>query len=217
MLNDYLEAYTLSVVLIGDFNPAIVQPFWLANRKLIREQEAQNAKIDIVHNEISKFSIGWASIEVTRDRFEIKTSQAPYFEPLRDLVVEIFKILKETPLKSFGLNHLKYFDLRDKEHHYNFGDKLAPLNNWNQNLNDPRLFNLEIVEIQRKDGKKGQYRIRVQPPDIQLSTNFGVLININDHLDLETENIITKFSENWDLSFKRAEDVSESIWQKVNS
>ncbi len=63
MFSDNLEAYTLSIVFVGDFNPAIIQPYWLANKKLIREQEAENAKVGILHNEITKFNIDWATIE----------------------------------------------------------------------------------------------------------------------------------------------------------
>src|SRR5690606_31806467 len=163
-----------SIVLIGDFNPAIVQPFWLANRKLIREKEAQNAKMGVVHNEISKFNIDWAHFEITRMRFEIKTTKEPYFEPLRDLIVEIFKILKETSIKNVSINHLRYYDLRDKERHFNFGNKLVPLNNWTEYLRDPRLQTLNIVEKERQDGRKGHYRVTIQSPDIDLSTKYGV-------------------------------------------
>ena len=146
MFKEYLETYKLVIVVVGNFNPSIIQPFWLANKKLIRENEAQNAEVNVVHNEITQFNIGWAHFEITPQKFQISTSQEPYFEPIRDLVIEIFKILKETPIKHFGINHMRYFDLRDKERYYNFGNKLVPLNNWNEFLNNPRLLSLTITE-----------------------------------------------------------------------
>jgi len=107
MLNNYLQIHTASVVFVGEFNPVIIQPFWLANKKLIRDQEAQDAKVEIIHNEIVKFEIDWARFEITKDRFEIRTSQEPYFEPMRDLVISIFEILKETPISALVSNNLK--------------------------------------------------------------------------------------------------------------
>ncbi len=217
MFKEYLETYKLVIVVLGNFNPSIVQPFWLAHKKLIREKEAQNAEVELVHKEISRFNIGWAHFEITPQRFQITTTQEPYFEPVRDLVVEIFKILKETPINSFGINHLRYFDLRDKERHYNFGNKLAPLNNWNEFLNDPRLLLLQITERERRDGHKGTYNILIQSPDIQIASGFGVLININDDIKCENSDFVTTFSKNWESSFKKADDTSESIWNKINN
>ncbi len=217
MANENLEAYTLSVVVIGAFNPSIVHPFWLANKKLIREQEAESANIEVVHTEISKFSIDWATFEITRDRFVVKTSQEPYFEPVRDLILEIFKLLKETPIRSFGTNHSKYYDLRDADRHYKFGNKLAPLSNWSDYLEDPRLQTLEIIETKRKDGKKGLFRIKIQPPDIKLSAIYGILINVNDHLDINERDFVKTFSENWKPSFDRASEITELIWEKANN
>jgi hypothetical protein len=217
MLNEYLQIYTFSTVVIGDFNPVIVQPSWLSNKKLIREQEAQNAKIEIIHNEITKFSIDWATFEISRDRFEIRTTQEPYFDPIKDLFVSIFQILKETPIRTVGFNHLKYYALPDEDRYYKFGNKLAPLNNWTDSLNDPRLINLEIIELKRKDKQEGQYRIKIQPSDIKLSTNYGILININDHFVVENNDLIKTISNNWKNSFNRSSEVAETIWSKVNN
>jgi hypothetical protein len=218
MLKDNLEAYTLSIVFIGDFNPAIVQPFWLANRKLIREQEAQNADVRMIHNDLAIFDIGWVFFNVSRYRFEVKTTQEPYFEAVRDLIIEIFRILKETPLTSIGINHLRYFDLKDKDRYYHFGNKIAPLNLWNDHLNDPRLLSFEIIETQREDKLKGQTRIRIQQPDIKIPSSFGVLININDHIDIEEGSTAIKtLSTNWSLSFDRIDKITESLWDKINS
>jgi hypothetical protein len=162
------QIYTLAIVLIGEFNPVIISPFWLSSKKLIREQEAQSAKVEIIHNEITKFELEWAKIEVTKERFEIRTSQEPFFDPIRDLAISIFEILKETPITALGINHLKYYAVESEDTYYNFGNNLAPLSVWTEVLNDPRLFFLEIVETKRKDGLHGTFRARVKPSDIVL-------------------------------------------------
>lgn len=222
MLHDYLQVYTISIVFLGDFNPVIVQPYWLANKKLIRDQEAQSAEVEIIHSEISKFKIkDWLSIEITRDRFELRTSQEPYFAPMKDLAISIFKSLNETPIKAVGVNHLKYFAITNEDDYYKFGDKLAPLNNWSGFINSPKLLNLEIVEQKRKDKLNGSLRIRVQPSDLKLSTKYGILININDHFATEASSkgrdgeVIKMLGENWSASLDRSTEIVESIWQNV--
>lgn len=222
MLHDYLQIYTLSIVVNGEFNPIIIQPFWLANKKLIREQEAQGAKVEIMHNEIVKYSLDWLKIEATRNRIEFKTSQEPFFEPLRDLVISLFEILSEAPVHAIGVNHLKYFALPDKDRYFEFGNRLAPLKNFNNSLNNPRMLALEILEQKRKDKINGTYRIRIQPSDIKLSTEFAVLININDNMMLEPGqshregNMLKIFASNWVNSRERATEAIENIWKNVN-
>lgn len=217
MFKEYLETYKIAVVIIGQFNPAILHPFWLANKELIRVSEAENANVGVVHSEFSKFALDWVRFDITPNKFEITCDQEPYFEPLKDLIIEIFKILKETPIESFGINHLMYYDLRDRERHYNFGNKLAPLSNWSDFLNDPRLSVINITERKRKDGLDGQINIRIQEPDIKVSSGFGVLVNINDHLVCEKQKFTALFSDNWYTSSQRAESISQKMWEKINN
>ncbi len=222
MLKDYLQIRTLSIVFLGDFNPAIFQPFWLAEKKMIREQEAHDAKVDIIHNEITRIDLDWVKIDIQRNRFEMKTVQVPYFEPLRDLCVSIFEILKETPIKVLGINHIYAYALRDEATFFKFGNVLAPLDNWTEFMNEPRLLQIEIVENNRLDKLKGHYRIKIQPSEQKLATPFGLTININDQFSLAEGDqgrrgeIIDMLKRNWDNSFTRADSVTEKIWEKIN-
>src|SRR5215218_2825408 len=172
------QIYTLAVVLVGDFNPVIISPFWLSSKKLIREQEAFEAKVEVIHNEIVKFELDWAKIEITKERFEIRTSLEPFFDPIRDLAISIFEILKETPIKAVGLNHLKYYAFENADQYYKIGNSLAPLGVWNDIMSDARLLSLEIVETKRKDGLNGSFRARIKPSDIKLSTPYAILFHI---------------------------------------
>lgn len=212
----FKQVYTLSIVLIGNFNPPIVQPFWFSSKKLIREQEAQDAIIEVIHPELVRWNIGWMSVEVTQSRFEIRSSQEPYFEPIRDILVSLIGILKETPLSAFGINHLLYFALPDENRYYEFGDKIVPLSNWSKFLKEPRLFLVDVGEAKRGDNYVGQYRVRIQPSDLKLTTPWGILISINDHFDLNGVNkqaadLIEILKENWLGSFTRAMETCQQI------
>lgn len=219
MLSDFIQKTTLSIVILGDFNPVIIQPFWLVNKKLIRELEAVDSKVELIHNEFVKYTIGdWCSIEILKDRVSIITSKELYFLPLKDLISNIFSILIETPIRSFGINHTMHFQLSSKEQYYNFGNKLAPLSNWSNFLNDPRVLNVEIVEEKREDGLKGTYKVKISPSDI--GSDNTILISTNDHFDLGKEtnaNLFVKLiNDNFDSSINRARSVVENIWDNIN-
>ncbi len=93
------EIQGVSIVLLGDFNPKIFQPAWFAAQDLIRQQEADEADIKIIHPEVVSFATGqWLALEVTRERFVVSTTQDPYSKVMRDLVVGSFELLQHTPL-----------------------------------------------------------------------------------------------------------------------
>jgi len=87
----------VSIVLVGNFNPAIFQPTWLASKGLIRESEATSASIEVIHPEIAQFRAGWLHLAVTTTKFVASTSDPAHRAPLRDLVMGIFELLDQTP------------------------------------------------------------------------------------------------------------------------
>lgn len=218
MIDRYLQIETLTVVFIGDFNPIIFQPAWLALKGLIREDEATNAKVEVIHSEIVKFELNdWLDVEITKNRCLFKTSKVPYFEPLKDLVVGVFKILRETPIYSFGINHTYDLSLHDAEKYYAFGSQLTPLNIWTGVIKDPRLQVLEIVENERIDGEKGSRRIRINPTDQKIP--FGVSVNINNHFTLKQDKVrigaISQLEKYWKSSFIQGKEILTTLFNNV--
>lgn len=218
MLEKYLKIETLSIVFVGDFNPVIFQPFWLANKNLIGEVEATKAEVDIVHNQIVKFELDWVSLEVTKNRCQFKSSKVPYFEALRDLAKGIFTILKETPISSFGINYIYDLSLLDEKRYFDFGSKLTPLSIWQDELNDPRLLSLEIKEESRIDKQKGFRRVRINPSDQKIP--FGITVNINNHFDLNVDgskiDAVVQLEKNWQESSIQSKNVINSLLTKLD-
>lgn len=103
------EEYYHSIVIRGDFNPAIFQPAWFAAEKLIGEKEAEAANVQIVHRDAAIFSADWLSLEVTQDRFSASTSHEQYVEPLQDLVIGTFILLSHTPLRMLGIHEWRLY------------------------------------------------------------------------------------------------------------
>jgi hypothetical protein len=193
----------------------------LAYKGLIREQEAGEAKVEILHSELVKFSIGWATFEITGERFEIKTSQEPYFEPVRDLCLSIFEILRETPVRAMGINHINHYSLPREDVFFEFGNKLAPLNAWSTLLQKPRVSLFEIFEEKRRDEYTGNYRIRVRPSDQKLQ--FGIQIEVNDHYEVPKESygrnaeLMTILKSNWTNSLNFVETITEGLWKHITN
>jgi hypothetical protein len=212
MLSNNRQISTLVIVLIGDFNPVIIQPFWLLAKRLIKEEEANNATVEVIHNELVKFQIDWFMVQITRDRFEIRTNQEPYFEPLRDLAISIFEILRETPIRALGLNHIRHYILEQKEYR-ELGNTLAPFDNW-AIFKRPELLTLEMLE---KDDKGNYVRVRVQPSDT-IKQSFSLMVNVNDHISVSEDGIRKAsgsvgqvLSGRWKDSFLIADTIESNI------
>jgi|SRR5690606_18821411 len=211
MLLENRQINLLSIVIVGDFNPVIIQPFWLASKKLIKEEEATNAKVELIHNELVKFQIGdWLHIQVTRERLEAKTAQEPYFDALRDLLISIFTYLRETPLRAFGINHSRHYSVEEKQY-YDLGDRIAPLSNWNDLFKKPEVLSVEILQKGETNRPGGEIRLKIQPSD-SLKKRFCFMTNINDHTVVkDTVALIQLLKDNWNSSFALANKVELTL------
>ncbi len=218
-MKQHIEIKSKSIVVLGKFNPTIIQPWWLANKGLIRDSEAEGAAIKIIHHELVRFELSWCKIEVSQERYEVQTAEEPYFDVIMDLTLGIFRVLAETPINTIGLNHVFHFALNNDEDYYRLGNKLAPLDNWSNFMKNPRLLVVEMLEKERQDGENGYFRIKIQPaePTITLSTKFGVTLNLNDHIVLAEGNnigsgsMVSRINELWRSSLKRSEVIFEEI------
>src|SRR3954463_8544753 len=100
-----------AIILLGSFNPQIFQPTWFSAQGLIRKEEGESAKLQLIHPEIAAFSLEWAQLQVTPQRFGLEASTTQQYSPelLRDLTLGTFRLLSHTPVKMMGLNRLFHF------------------------------------------------------------------------------------------------------------
>ncbi|HEY5370173.1 MAG TPA: hypothetical protein VIJ75_14415 [Hanamia sp.] len=212
------EIYSLIVVIIGNFNPVIITPFWLSSKGFIRETEAETAKVVIVHPDITRFEIDWLSVEVTRTRFELKTRRESHFSVLRDLVVSIFSTLKETPITAFGINHLSHFSLKDTKEYANFGYWLSPVQQFESVLNNPKVQSVQYSETRTENENEGVIRLGIYPSDL-IKDDKSVVFNCNHHFEnfsiKDTKEIILILVEKWEYSFIKSNQLNNLIWEKA--
>ena len=176
------EQKIFAIVILGDFNPAIFHPSWLAQNELIPNEEVGDASDLICTNEVSTFVLNDVHFQVERQRFGLTTKNASNAPLLRDLAVGVFTLLEHTPLTAVGLNLDIRYSLGSKDAWHNVGDRLAPKGPWQSVLENPGMLG---VSMQGKRPNCGSdcISVRVQPaPGIE----YGVFVRINQHYAIET-------------------------------
>ena len=169
------ESEEISIVLVGDFNPAIFQPSWFALEKLVRPSEAEHAHIEIIHPDIAGFSMDWVTIHVTRERFLTATRSLAYGTHLQDLVVGTINKLRHTPVRQLGINLTYCLRFSSEDEWHNFGHFLAPKTPWENLLKHPGMRSIQMQGA-RSDG---YFLVTVAP----LVGNV-VSIQVNDHREI---------------------------------
>jgi hypothetical protein len=175
------DRQSLSIVVLGDFNPSIFQPLWFSTNDLIPQVEAENAEILLIQKQVAAFSMGKINVQVDGSRLGLTTDE-PSQEPIiRDLALGTLSLLEHTPLRAIGLNLDMVFAMPSEEAWHALGDRLAPKHPWRQILENPEMRQV-VVEGRRPDCPADRISVRVQPTGNKL-----VLLAMNQHYQLETD------------------------------
>lgn len=175
------DSELFSIVVLGDFNPAILQPLWFWVNGLVPEAEAKEADVDVIHKQFALFSMGGIRVQVDGSRLHVAAIESPQGPILRDLVLGTLSILEHTPLKAIGLNRDMTFVMETDEAWHEVGDRLVPKGDWEQILACPGMRQV-VVEGQCSDCNADRLHVRVQP-----SANLEILIAVNQHYQLESK------------------------------
>ncbi len=210
------EIQEASIVLRGNFNPAIFQPAWFAKQHLLRDQEAESAKVEVITSQLAVLAFAeWLRIQVTDDRFVAATTLESEYEPFRDLVLGTFQILCHTPVNKLGINRGFHFRMETAELWHKVGDRLTPKDVWKDLLGSPGLNRL-VIQGKRPDGRNGAINVTVAPSN---RVRPGVYVGVNDHFELDSEEGavtgadvgIEVLSREWSGSMKRSMDLSTEL------
>jgi hypothetical protein len=173
-----------SIVILGSFNPGIFHPIWFKVNNLIRSQEADNADLKVVVPDVAEFSVDWFSMNVLRDRFQIRTTDSAHFGPIKDLVLGAFHILEHTPVKQIGMNRDMHFNMESEENWHALGHLLAPKEHWRDIMNQTGLTSITMEDPRSEP--KGHVRVKVEPSQ---RIHPGVYFNVNNHYVIEEDGI----------------------------
>ena len=211
-----LEINAVSIVLIGSFNPAIFNPLWFKVHDLIKPDEADSAKLEITHPEVSSFSTDWLKLQVLHKRFAAATTDPSHFPSLKDLVRGTFSLLEHTPVSKMGLNRLMHFRMSSTKEWHEFGDLVAPKEHWKVIMNKPGLISLRM-EDPRTEGHKGYVRVKIEP---SARIQPGVFVEVNNHYESESENglevMMGVLESSWSNVLSSSEEIAKHLfmWNK---
>ena len=220
------EITSVSVVLLGGFNPTIFTPAWFGWHNLLPRETVDVADLGIAQAQITSFQADWLALQVVPNRFSISTTQSPFVR-LQDLAVKVFREqLPHTPVQSLGVNREIHFLVGNYEERDRIGRQLAPTDpwgEWGQQL-DPGgraggMTSLTMTQVGLEDRPPGgQINVTVEPSRQIGDNERGIYVRVNDHYTVEdpesqtaTSDIIGMLEENFDESIRRAEKIIDHV------
>ena len=220
----------VTVVLLGSFNPPIFNPDWMVRKGVIGEEDALNANIEVIHREVAAFEIASFALRVVPERFTASTTNPP-FVALRDLVVNIFNSLPETPISKMGINFNVHFPVADFKKRDSVGMQLAPLEpwgDWGADIPGPAdvsdddfakkhggMASLTLIQNDIPDRPYGKVQAKVEPSK---KMACGIFMEVNDHYEVgdgdsakHGAELIGELESGWDSSLEKSEFIIDQI------
>ena len=212
----------LGFVIIGNFNPEIYQPKWLAALNFLGVEETNASDIIIISKDVTIFTTSGISFEILRDRFCVRVTEDRYYEPMRDLVNNIFSRFT-TPTFMMGVNTNSYFNINDKKHWYKISKVIAPKNILSEieELKDPELGNL-VINAKRYDNYEGSINVNVGLSRAVKPSSLCLYIGINDHFIFNKDGIdggmyvSTLLRAEWETLLERFKKITDKILGSLN-
>lgn len=211
------ELEAIALILVGQFNPSIFQPAWFGNQKLLRDEEAKHAQVEVIVPEAAAFKTEQFAVQVTLDRFAVVSDRQDSWEALRDLVKGTFQLLSHTPVARMGLNRSAHFRVYSEEDWTAFGHRLVPKDFlWSKVLQDPRTLSM-MVRGARSDHFQGSINVKVEP---SAKIKSGVFVDINDHCDfsqtgLGAREMVQGLDTLWGPFLRRSEGIINAVREAV--
>ena len=214
------------VVLIGRFNPVIFQPQWFARNGLITAAMADEAHVEIICPEISKFHIGDRYVFIIESGRLMAEILSPTFVDVADLLERTFReFLPHTPIFRMGINRNVHFSVGTEETRNEIGKKLAPHEPWGKWGTElegiaPMRGGIRSLTMEQKgldDRPNGHIQAKIEP-SLKFEDQSGIFMSINDDYRVEDPEQISGCDEimdilhhHFDTSMRRAEGIIDQI------
>ncbi len=225
------EFFSSSIVVVGNFNPAIFTPDWLERNNLIGKDDAevarQGAQMFVTH-QATVFETECFTLQVLENQLSI-TSKGVLSPTLKDIAAGIFQLVSHTPVTAVGLNFMAHYKLGSQNDCFMIGDVLAPKAIWTELFPaEDRFAGLANLTIRIQHGKRGEAlksddetRISIQSSD---KVKLGVHILYNDHHAVlpdsddgrtPAERVASIIESNWETSWQDAIRVFDGLISKA--
>jgi hypothetical protein len=176
------DVETDSIVLLGHFNPSLLQPKWLEAQRLFEGREIEVGET-LITPPVTELNLGWLQVQVMEGRASFTTTEEVTSAGLlRDFVVDLFRVLEHTPVSAIGMNRLQHFGLPSGAWD-RLISKLGPYAPVRDGL--PGAVTKSLAwEAPREDGLTGHRALTLQP---SARLEGGAWISWNSHVALGDE------------------------------
>lgn len=217
-----------SIVLLGQFNPAIFHPAWLQSKNIEHQDSSPDGPL-LAHQDVATFMIDARTYFVRTDRFQLETRSIPWVSIL-DITTKIFgEHLSHTPITAIGVNRTVHFKLPNISSRIQLGRKLAPLEPWDDfgremdtdDIN--HTGGLQSLTMRRKsffNGNAFETNVTVEP-SVRVEGNTAVYIPVNTHhplIDLPvghgSEMAMTLLAQRFEPALEESDAIIDNIMQK---
>lgn len=211
---DQIAEQGVSAYFVGNFNPSIITPHWLAMQDVLTVGEADRAEIEVVHKEISRFGVSGLKFDVTSDKFHILAEAEPFVR-LVDVVACLFlRALPHTPISAAVLNYYVHAELSDFSQRMRFGREFAPIQPWGsladlfEGSDEHEMGGMTSLTMQmsRGDDEEGVKRITLQPSR-RVNGEKGIFVQVSDTFE--------KIAKSDDVLVKSAKKASKGKKKKI--
>ena len=222
------EISACSIVLLGQFNPAIFHPAWLQSKAIEPELPETNSDL-LTHRDVATFSIDTRTYHVRTDLFQVETLSAPWVTIL-DITTKIFREhLHHTPITGFGVNRTVHFRLPNMLSRIRLGRMLAPIEPWDEfgegMDSDDKNFTggLQSLIMRRKffiDGNALETNVTIEP-SMKVKGNTAVYMHVNAHHALSnlleghgSDAAMILLAKRFEPAIEEADSIIETIMNK---
>ena len=190
-----IERNNWSIVLIGNFNPAIFHPAWFAMNNVISREVADSSDTEVVHSEASVMSLGALRLNIQRMRFGIETEQAPEIALLDFVSVVFGDLLPHSEIHQFGINRTVFFRASSSESRTRLGRIFAPTAPWgsfgarieqSSGSTTGGMTTVAMRELFNETHWNGHCEAKLMPA-YELDVNTGIQIAINNHFEMKDQ------------------------------
>ena len=196
-----LDTATVSIVLVGTFQPDMMDLPVLTTGKIIGADEAAATKyLMLVKGQAVELALPWGRLQTLKELLVIDALQAPYIRAA-DLALRCTRELDPTcRVTMMGINLraiLKFQTMADRDA---FGQRLLPPSGWGKwgtrvadSISKPKPENphggmtLSVLRSMKNDEDGGWVDARVEPLFVDDGT-WRAVVTINDHYPTPTPN-----------------------------
>ncbi len=223
------EISSCSIVLVGQFNPAIFHPAWLQGKGIEPDTSEVNGDL-LSHRELTSFTIDTRSYFIRTDRFQLETLTAPWIS-ICDITAKIFgEYLHHTPITEFGINRTVHFKLPNASSRVQLGRTIAPIEPWgdfgqemkagdNRPVGGLKSLTMKHSAVQF-DGYSSETNVIIEPSS-KIIGDTGVYMHVNAHHALNdlpkshgSKEAMALLAKRFDSAVEKANTIFDTIMRE---